>query len=157
MRASASWGPLLPKSSATARGAWEDVDGGMATAESGAFVHLQGNAGGGVGEGGHGGLGFEVMAEEGGGSSVGVAGGKAGEVCVFGQAAAADDCADGVHENVGGGGASGVGEAVVGDLAGEFGELGEVVVHGLGTSAVVEGWVSGRKTRFFDSAALRSE
>ena len=108
----------------------------MAAAESGAFVHFQGYAGGGVGEGGHGRLGFEGVTEDGGCATV-AAGGEAGEVGVFGQAAAANDRADGVHEDGGGSGAGGVGEAGVGDLAGEFGELGKVVVHGLGTSAVV--------------------
>ena len=117
-------------------GAREDVDGGMASAESGAFIHFQGDSGGGVGEGGHWRLGFEVVTKKGGSATV-AAGGEAGEVGVLGQAAAADDCADGVHEDGCGSGAGGFGEAGVGNLAGEFGELGEVVVHGLGTSAVV--------------------
>ena len=65
------------------KGAGEDVDGGMAAAESGAFVHFQGDAGGGVGEGGHLWWGFEGVTEEGSSATV-VAGGKAGEVGVFG-------------------------------------------------------------------------
>ena len=63
-------------------GPGEDVDGGMAAAESGAFVHFQGDAGGGVGEGGHGRLGFEGVTEDGGCATV-AAGGEAGEVGVL--------------------------------------------------------------------------
>ena len=107
------------------------VDGRMAAAHAVAFVHLQGDAGGGVDHGRPNGLRAVRMTDDAGLAGAAHIGGQAGEVGVFGPATAGQDCADGVQGDVFGGGDGARRQVFKPRVGDKVGQLIEVVLwHG---------------------------
>src|SRR2546426_12276251 len=110
-------------------GAGDDVDRGVATAETIALVHLERDAGGGVHERRPAGGRLRTVAEQRGDAVGRARGRKPREVVVLGQRAAGDDGAERVEQDPLGGLDGGSGKRVDAHLGRDLGESIEVVGH----------------------------
>ena len=129
------------------QGRRDDVDGGVPTAQAVALVHLQGDAGGAIHEGGQHGPGGAGMPDDGGLAGSAHADGQFGQLAVLGQPAARQHGAKGVEDDCArrlGCVGSQIVEAELADELGEFVQVFRVVRHCPSLSAYALSGMFGR-------------